>query len=419
VTFDLEAARALHDRDPQEPGNCLSCRYDNTPGYTGWPCPTATALGATGHTEWTGPSDGTRVALDFGHSAPTLMYYGTRPIEFDAKDTPNPDTLSDTLLNAMDASLAGTGTLHIPKIIEFDPPTYTTCGARHIDDNDPAEWPCVLLVSHDGPHTDKDGDRWGDDPDTRTTCPRCYTRCNHCDGCDCMPCIHRNQDTGVGPNTPLCTNPAATPTPDDTTHPNHWNRCTQRRSTEGRRCILDTNHINGHHYHDPNSPGGRCTAHRLGPGRGLTTCALDTNHATPHHVTANGINWGTNPDGPDAPNSAKRITRVREDGTPTTHRNWYKAGDCDNTNCDGPHGHPGPCGIHNAPNHTPWPNDSNPCGAPVNQRRCVFYNRHTGDHHYTTIATYTPCDKEHPGSYRCTLDTGHNGIHRSLNGGTL
>ena len=51
----LEAARALHDRDPINPGNCATCRGDGMQEFADWPCPTAIALGATGRSEWAAP----------------------------------------------------------------------------------------------------------------------------------------------------------------------------------------------------------------------------------------------------------------------------------------------------------------------------------------------------------------------------
>lgn len=51
MTLDLNEARQLHDRDPDDPGHCLTCR-DDTGACVPWPCPTAIALGATGRSEW-------------------------------------------------------------------------------------------------------------------------------------------------------------------------------------------------------------------------------------------------------------------------------------------------------------------------------------------------------------------------------
>jgi hypothetical protein len=50
----LNAARALHDRNPNDPRTCPTCTTEMNP--IEWPCPTATALGATGRSEWTTPT---------------------------------------------------------------------------------------------------------------------------------------------------------------------------------------------------------------------------------------------------------------------------------------------------------------------------------------------------------------------------
>ena len=55
MTLDLNEARRLHDRDPDDPGHCLTCR-DDTGACVPWPCPTAIALGATGRSEWATPA---------------------------------------------------------------------------------------------------------------------------------------------------------------------------------------------------------------------------------------------------------------------------------------------------------------------------------------------------------------------------
>jgi hypothetical protein len=49
VPLDLNAARALHDRDPGDPARCRICHVIDGGN---WPCDTAVALGATGRTEW-------------------------------------------------------------------------------------------------------------------------------------------------------------------------------------------------------------------------------------------------------------------------------------------------------------------------------------------------------------------------------
>ncbi|MCC2594718.1 hypothetical protein LKO27_15060 [Tessaracoccus sp. OS52] len=88
MTFDLDAARALHDRNPDDPGTCATCR-DSMAYAASWPCPTATALGATGRSEWTGPTDPIVAAMEA----------------------------------AMHPDIAATGMLIIPKTIEYDPNT--------------------------------------------------------------------------------------------------------------------------------------------------------------------------------------------------------------------------------------------------------------------------------------------------------
>lgn len=46
MTLDLDAARRLHERATYDPEHCATCTGDT------WPCATATALGATGRSEW-------------------------------------------------------------------------------------------------------------------------------------------------------------------------------------------------------------------------------------------------------------------------------------------------------------------------------------------------------------------------------
>lgn len=55
--FNLAEARRLHDRDPNDPAHCTTCSDPASMNPVTWPCPTATALGATGHSEWVDPND--------------------------------------------------------------------------------------------------------------------------------------------------------------------------------------------------------------------------------------------------------------------------------------------------------------------------------------------------------------------------
>lgn len=96
MPLDLPAARALHERCPHDPGNCKTCR-DET-----WPCPTATALGATGHSEWD------------NDTAPSCT------------DAPSPD--------------------------------YIPCGNT---EGKYRQQPCILAEKHWDYHVDRDGNRWG------------------------------------------------------------------------------------------------------------------------------------------------------------------------------------------------------------------------------------------------------------------
>jgi hypothetical protein len=48
----LNAARALHERGETDPRFCDTCTDSAGHNPVYWPCPTATALGATGRSEW-------------------------------------------------------------------------------------------------------------------------------------------------------------------------------------------------------------------------------------------------------------------------------------------------------------------------------------------------------------------------------
>lgn len=98
MTFDLDAARTLHDREPHNPLRCRSrCTDEDTNPYT-WPCPTATALGATGRSEWT-----------------NRIHVGDPAAEGFT------ERLEAAMEAAMNANVAGTGMMIIPKTITYDP----------------------------------------------------------------------------------------------------------------------------------------------------------------------------------------------------------------------------------------------------------------------------------------------------------
>lgn len=53
MPLDLNEARRLHDRDPNNPEACPTCIHPENPHQMArWPCATALALGATGRSEW-------------------------------------------------------------------------------------------------------------------------------------------------------------------------------------------------------------------------------------------------------------------------------------------------------------------------------------------------------------------------------
>lgn len=99
----LNAARALHDRNPNDPRDCTTC-IDSLGNGIPWPCATATALGATGRTEWATP---------------------VRPTN-----------------------------------IRRTPPTCGVAQLANADFTDAADWPCVRRIGHSGDHEDRDGDTW-------------------------------------------------------------------------------------------------------------------------------------------------------------------------------------------------------------------------------------------------------------------
>jgi hypothetical protein len=120
LLVNLTQARTLHDRDEDDPTHCLTCRDDNGDS-TPWPCPTATALGATGRSEWTTPDN-------TGH-----------PDEPCTRGCPHNTMTTATII--------------------------TVCGARRPTANPHTTYICVRTPDHtdDGAHRDhmdRDGDTW-------------------------------------------------------------------------------------------------------------------------------------------------------------------------------------------------------------------------------------------------------------------
>lgn len=145
MTLNLDEARRLHDRDPGNPARCAICHYidgDN------WPCATATALGATGRSEWldTHPDTNPDGPCTCGHARGTHKQdVLCRNCDCDTyqEDTPSPDC-----------------TMNHPH------PGHCT------NPNDPCgdpngkypQQPCVLRHEHWDAHVDRDGNRWEQEP---------------------------------------------------------------------------------------------------------------------------------------------------------------------------------------------------------------------------------------------------------------
>lgn len=187
MTFDLNAARTLHERHADYPDKCLSCG-DPTEGYgEPWPCATAVALGATGRSEWVGP-------------------YAIRIMPWS-----NP---TDTIEAAIETATAtiGAGRMIIPKIIEVDPdhqcPTWGPDGNSY-PTNEESNDRCRLARGHKGEHywpdldtppttCGYDGD---DDPcRTNTNQPPTIQRCRARGGNPEAPCIHPAGHTAMHTN---------------------------------------------------------------------------------------------------------------------------------------------------------------------------------------------------------------------------
>lgn len=107
----LNAARALHERDTY---GCVTC-MDSMGNNTQWPCPTATALGATGRTEWTTPPNTTHGTVTDGY--PHML------------------------------------TQHPCGTIRTEPDN--ACDADDLE-----RYSCTRDTNHDGKHRDVDGDTW-------------------------------------------------------------------------------------------------------------------------------------------------------------------------------------------------------------------------------------------------------------------
>lgn len=110
MTFDLEAARALHDRSPDNSHVCASnCLDQNRNPYL-WPCATAVALGATGRSEWLdapAPKPGPAVTYNITADALTVTKLPTFDLSMDMEVSPEATEQLAKVLTGAD-HLAGT-----------------------------------------------------------------------------------------------------------------------------------------------------------------------------------------------------------------------------------------------------------------------------------------------------------------------
>lgn len=229
-TFNIDRARAMHDRNPYDPGHCGTCD-----GNQPWPCPTATALGATGNSEWINPpADNTTLPIDTngathpdacadhhpeldwycelgtGHDGP---HYNTR---YTAEDPagiqwgPFGDrcTITDADAERCTRYAGHTGNHHAAytggkwNATQPDDPTHIPypsetppCRATHYDFTNNLIHVCKGPSGHPGPHTNPDKAHW-----------------NETDRCNIGACILNNHHTGTHvlptglPYGPRCTN---------------------------------------------------------------------------------------------------------------------------------------------------------------------------------------------------------------------
>lgn len=202
--FDLAAARTLHDREPHNPIRCRSrCTDEDTNPYT-WPCPTATALGATGRSEWAdAPSASTttpRITLDMAMKA---IDAGIIPAE--------PCPIAGCIHRA-----AHDGPCATLATVRFDstPAFPSICNATS-----PGGKTCQRIHGHSDPHH-RHGDSvyWTDYP-----CRRTSSFASHC-------ILNRGH---LGPCRP-------------TTTPGDLERCAINSPEDRNPCALSAGHIHDH-----------------------------------------------------------------------------------------------------------------------------------------------------------------------------
>lgn len=386
MTFNLDAARALHDRDAAYSPYCASrCTDNDRQPYT-WPCPTATALGATGRSEWLDPTDDTnrnRVHID-----KTGWYYIGPGLGL------KPDTT--TVANFDTAPECGTQT-RAPEhglIICGRPPGHVgyhrgtaPCGDNYhwkpgeqvaCTSHSPGQLPCELPTGH--PHAHRNGPHaWPYDPCPKPSLIHGEKQCilaNHHEG----PCLYTLTGTDI-------------------------ERCTTTR--DDMACALlaghgtperggTTDHITyaGHHFTDT------CGAVTAGFTR--YPCLLTPGHDGDHQ-DSDGDTWEPEDDQP------VQCTSTSPGGTP----------------CIRPHGHE----SHHAGGHVThqpgtfmWEWSADPCTKPstVPGFHCTFNRGHDGDCEIHGAINIYRCEireaREGGTTWPCWLHEQHSGPCRNANG---
>lgn len=194
MPLDLNDARRLHDRDPNNPDACPTCIDPENPHQMArWPCATALALGATGRSEWKeapapGPDTLRRVHIPTAgwyHIATSAELIGpagtTTEVSFETTEPIAPrcsytNTEGRCILNADHRPGHVTGATGTPR-----------CG------NNRHNLTCVMKISHTGNCVDQDGIHWNACPTSRYSMGEiwpCTRHANH-------PDSHRDQNGGT------------------------------------------------------------------------------------------------------------------------------------------------------------------------------------------------------------------------------
>lgn len=167
MPLDLTAARALHDRDPNNPEACPTCASDTDPHQMArWPCATALALGATGRSEWKeapapDPDTMRRVHIataGWYHIATGAELIGpagtTTKITFDT-ETNRCRSIAPGGLPCMGDAGHDSRHWNTETANRWLDPGQIAC-----DGNNPGGWHCNLTIGHTGPHRDQNGGTW-------------------------------------------------------------------------------------------------------------------------------------------------------------------------------------------------------------------------------------------------------------------